>query len=719
MSAPLPIGDLEKLRARLANTTLDDARLPARLCELPLAGDKSLPLLPGASPAAEARAKLVLEGKAAVYLFNTPEDHDPDGILRAPGGHGSASENADDDQPPPLLTPSAGQAWLKYTTTARLRSTVGVEALGFTFDLKGSVALADYRLHPGDAALATAVLDDLRQPARFAFNLDDVRALRPGEALSLRLGGALELSLEVSASDALASGVGALAHLLEASGSEPPLGIRVDAGARLRARVQVEDHFLLAFTRDADGHRIVVRKASLRQRTLVPSLGLRVLLDPLDVSALVDAVLAALPRRPAAELLVPLRQQLEQRIEQVARSRLTAGFGFEYARLEEHVDLVAVRASEAWLIRHHADLVRGRLQPVLDGVRLGAEGVTLERFLDRRTLSTERSWGLSLGLGSWVVAGKDRRRMSRVIRSLVDGRQARAYAGLTGYDGQLGGSRVAWTASVRADTQGFAAAAVPRVSEYRFGLALTWTCAEQRLGEDELRLLLDAAVLWNAVSEDDGRRLAGELRPLLGQQVEAVVQLVLDDEVLRSIMRRAATAPLSVLAGPLAAAMPAWDVSAERHGVYRRRELYSKLWAQYLADPQGSPESWAIEAEHQLSRQFEATSLARLERQYQIARPYTFAGLIELNGGPATAEACRRFHQGLGTLGRAIEAAGPDDEVVARGLADLGHLFTQSHHVRAAGVYLLDGARATGLVRHPQRSLTVLSPGERDLVLGT
>jgi hypothetical protein len=138
-----------------------------------------------------------------------------------------------------------------------------------------------------------------------------------------------------------------------------------------------------------------------------------------------------------------------------------------------------------------------------------------------------------------------------------------------------------------------------------------------------------------------------------------------------------------------------------------------------LADPQGSPERWAIEAEHQLSRQFEVTSLARLERQYQIARPYTFGGLIELNGGPATAEACRRFHQGLGTLGRAIEAASPDDEVLARALSDLGHLFTQSHHVRAAGVYLLDGARAAGLVRRPQRSLTVLSPGERDLVLGT
>ena len=124
--------------------------------------------------------------------------------------------------------------------------------------------------------------------------------------------------------------------------------------------MQVEDHFLLAFARDADGHRIVLRKASLRQRTLVPSLGLRVLLDPLDVSALVDAVLAALPRPPAVGLLRPLRQQLEERIEELARSRLTAGFGFEYARLEEHVDLVAVRASEAWLIRHHADLVRGR-----------------------------------------------------------------------------------------------------------------------------------------------------------------------------------------------------------------------------------------------------------------------------------------------------------------------------------------------------------------------
>ena len=267
--------------------------------------------------------------------------------------------------------------------------------------------------------------------------------------------------------------------------------------------------------------------------------------------------------------------------------------------------------------------------------------------------------------------------MSRVIRSLVDGRQARAYAGLTGYDGQLGGSRVAWTASVRADTRGFAAAAVPRVSEYRFGLALTWTvrraapgrgraaaaAGRRRVVERGLRGRRPAA--WRTSC---GRAWASRSRRWCSWS--------LDDEVLRAIMRRAATAPLSVLAGPLAAAMPDWELSADRQSVYRRRELYSKLWAQYLADPQAAPERWAIEAEHQLARQFEATSLARLERQYQIARPYTFAGLIELNGGPATAEACRRFHQGLGTLGRAIEGAGPDDEVVARALTDLGQLFS-------------------------------------------
>jgi hypothetical protein len=717
MSVPLPIGDLEKLRGRLANTPLVDAGLPVRICELPLSGDKGLPLALDRLPAAAARTKLMLEGRAAVYLFNALDDRDPDGILRA------EDAGTTGDRTPPLLSPAAGQAWLKYTTSARVRSAVGLDALGFGFNLQGAVALADYRLHPGDRSLAVAVIDDLSAPARFAFRLDDVRALRPGEALAMRLGGALELSLELGASDALAAGVGALVQLLEAVGSDPPLAIAVDPAVRLRARIQVEDHFLLAFARVGDdpatSHRIVLRKATLRARSLVPSLGMRVLLDPLDVSALVDIVLAALPRPPATQLLPALRQRLEECIEQVVGARLTSGFAFEYCRMEEQMDLVAVRAGEAWLARHHADLVRGRLQPVLDAIRLGAEGVTLERFLDRHTLRTERSWGLSLGLGGWAVAGRDNRRTSCVTRTLLDGRQARAHAAVTAYDGQLGGSRVAWTANVQADTRGFCAAGAPRVSDYHFGLSLTWTGEEKRLTEQELRLLLDAAVVWNAVSESDARRLAAELHPRLGREVAAVVQLTVDDEVLRAIMRRAASSPLSVLAGPLAAAMPAWELAADRHSVYRRRELYSKLWAQLLADPQASPERWAIEAEHQLGRQFEVPVLARLEREYEIARPFTFAGLVELNGGLATAEACRRFHHGLGALGRAIEGAAADDEVVARALADLGRLFEQSHHVRAAGVYLLDGARDTGLVRRPLRSLTVMTPGERDLVLGT
>ncbi len=715
MSAPLPIGDLAPLRARLAETTLADTTLPARLRELPLAGDKNVALAPSPAFPVEAQVKLSFEGKAGVFLFNAPGTVDPDGVLGADG----PGDPTVTDQLPLLLAPSPGRAWLKYTISARVRSGTGLEALGFCFDLRGTVALADYRQHDSDRPLAEAVTEDLQGPARFAFHLDDVQALRPGEALSMRVGGALELSLEVKGADALAAGLGSLVQLLVGVGLDPPLGIQIPAGVRLRARIQVEDQFMLVFARDHQGHRIALRKASMQQRSIAPSVGLRVLLDPLDVSGLVDLVMAALPRPPAAELVPALRQQLEQRIEQVAQSRLTAGFGFEYARMEEQLDLLAVRASEAWLARHHGDFIRGRLQPVLDSIRLGAEGVVLERFLDRRTLVTERSWGLTLGLGRWAAGGRDYRRLSRVTRTLIDGRQARAYTGLTGYDGQLGGSRVAWTAGLRATTRGFAAGSVPRLDEYRFALALTWTCQEKRLAEDELQLLLDAAVLWNAVTQEDAARLAEQLRPRLGQEVEAVVQLALDDEVMRAIMRRAATAPLSAMAGPLAAAMPSWDRVPDRQNVYRRRELYSKLWAQYLADPQSSSERWSIEAEHQLARQFEATALGRLERQYQIARPYTFAGLIELNGGAATAEACGRFHQGLGALGQALDGGAADDQLVARGLTAVSAMFEQSHHVRAAGVYLLDGARATGLVRYPQRSLTVISPGHPDLVLGT
>lgn len=667
-----------------------------------------------------------------VTAFVTP-DQDPDGVL------GAGAETAFSEP-----------AWVKTGTEAWVGAAPGALGGEVAFGLRAgaSVALADYRLHRRSDRARAAVLHALSAP-RFALRLDDVLALVPGEALVCQLAGTLTATVTLAWSDILAAKPSLFTPLLPA---RDVLVIAVRSGAALDAWVKVDDEFRLVFSGVEAGqrYRVAVKKGTVRGAAVTSAAGFEVgFVRPEQVEAIVDQVLEALLGFPAAivrealgaagrggelggelerlakelarrlgltEELEDLAARVRARVEELAagarraaeeaaRSKIAAGFRYEYLRVSEESSLFQAVLSAERLREFHTDLVLGRLAPLLDAARSGEPDVAPEIFLGQHAVRTERSWGFSLGIGRWRLSGFDRRRIEAVTQTDLRGCKRVAYKGFRGYEGEWLGQGWAWSGDLAVAMDSFSAEPVPRLGEYDFGLHLLWQGTEERSDRERLREQLDTALVWGALEPEQLGALEARLVAADGPATEFVTQVTIGDTALRRILEYVTEAPLPDFSAALAAAVPPLRHFPGRADVRLRRRWYEPLWRAYLRRPDLPPERFAEAAGLYFERQVRERALAFREAAFRPPDPYTFAGIIHLNGD--IAGACLAFQDALRTLARGLARNDADDGVIANVFAGVSRLWTQSFLIRAAGAYLCQLAAQAGVLGAVERSVTV------------
>jgi hypothetical protein len=96
--------------------------------------------------------------------------------------------------------------------------------------------------------------------------------------------------------------------------------------------------------------------------------------------------------------------------------------------------------------------------------------------------------------------------------------------------------------------------------------------------------------------------------------------------------------------------------------------------------------------------------------------PFSFAGLVRLNGD--TAADCTAFARGARFLQSNIDSGAKNLSTIDKAVGEMNDLWTQSHHVRAVGVLVLDLAERAGQLQDVTRTMTIASPAlQKDLVL--
>jgi hypothetical protein len=721
----------------VANVPLGSESVKTKLLEVPLAPNQSY------SFGDDSQLTLNLGGSLAVFAFNSPDDADDDKILAAAPAETPAGKLA----PQLALTPDA--AWLKYALKADVKAAGGgtLAGVGFSVDAAAGAVVADYRRHTRPRPLLEALTLDFAAGPRFATVLEHVRDLSTGEALSLRWLGTLRASVEVAWSDVFAGPALSLAKL---AGVRGVIGIKLTAAARVAFSVDVSDDFFVVFSRLGDNEwRIGVRKATSRAVGARAGVGITAeFADPKAAEAVLNEVVEGVIGRPPQELneilskasldqlsdaqrkaaaflikrvglqeevatLDNLRDRVQEiqdavpdAIRQIAKTKIGLAFAYEYNRIDEHTNVLQATLSGALLDKHHGSLIRGRLEALTSDIAAHLPGTQLETYLNQKTLTRERSWGFTLGIGKWVdIGGKDFRRVVRTERRNINGRLQENYLGTRGYKGKWIGDTFAWTVDLKADMHAFAVHDVPLVTEFAFGLHLVWTASQKTLSPDECDQWLDGAVVWRVLPEMDLDHGRERLSAMLNRGCEVTLQVAVPDDALRTMLPSLAVADSSVFAPALATAMP-WQKGGGRTSASRRRELYSPLWALYLREPHMSPGDLSRAGAAHFEKQ-QLRELAFAERRFDAVRPFTVAGLVELNDD--THGACTAFTRGAAMLQSAITSGAPNQKTIDKVFETMNDLWTHSHHVRTIGAYLLESATAAGVLNIINRTMTVRS----------
>lgn len=571
---------------------------------------------------------------AAIHLYNDAGDRDEDGVLGAAGTDSGTAKPTIAWQPQLLFT--AGSAWLKYSLGADVtaRASGGIGAAGGSIGGDRSLRLLCYKRHDTTGKIGAAIAADLNEISS-PLSVADILALAPHEAAALKIRGKLAAKLTLSWADIFSTSLHEFADLFGAADAGAFL-IEVASSASVSFTATVDDDFTLCFVREAAAGerpiRVALRKSTTHDRRFLAKAGVQVkFADPSAVKAVVDKVLGGILGMPAAALeaierapslksmpdkyralvtalaerfgiedtdpLQPIKDKLRaldsllnDRIDQLARTKVTLGLQYEYLRIASEASLLEATVSEAALGRLHAAMLAFDFATVLADA---GSGLALDFFLHQKTVDRVRAWGFSLGIGTWLnVGSKQTRRDLFVSRRYVsaDGEQlTQAYLGSTLYTAKANTWSAEYGAMLKADME--EARAPQQTTARDFKCGLHWWWEENMIRADSgLARIVDDAVLWGVIGAAGAPVLHEQLRTKLDKVSECKLRLsaMLSDHGLRQAVRALAGVSDEECGRHAARALPWYGKQAARATCASREAVYSPFFFRYAQAPDRS-----------------------------------------------------------------------------------------------------------------------------------
>jgi hypothetical protein len=679
--------------------------------------------------------------------FDSPADKDAAGVV------GERPAPARDGALAPALVLDDRTAWLKYALQGRAKAKAGTSLPWVSLSAEGEVQVlvADYHAHPLDRNARQALLTDATR-LRLPVLPGALDALEVNEAMTFQARGSLKGAVKLKWADVLSTGLGALEELAAAG---VPLGIQVDLGASLEARVEVTDDYVVIFSREEARYRVAVKKVVSRGPGVAASVGVSAsLVDPEAVVKPAEAFLEGVLKMPLArfealldkldaaslepsqrallqEALARLglevepsaprqaweerKQEAREALARLALQKVEAGFSYDYARLDTRTTLFATSCTLAQAKHLHGALLFGDIAAAQ--AYLQREQVVPDSFFFEQLTKESRTWGFSLKLGTWALGGPDSKSLQRVVQrnSLApDAPERISYLGSRGYTANLGTPLFLWAADLKAEMPEFQRQ--PSVTHFQYGLYLMLENMPRRRRDDELRALLDDATIWGALDEADEDEALEQILSLAGgSPVGTRVELKLGDAAVRAVLDGAAApnAPL-LYARALARALP-WHPAKGRNSPATREAVYTPIWVDFLR------EGWnpTTAANTVMTRLKKHPQVSWTYASYEGDRgPGSFAEVLTRN--PRTQDKWLRLRMGLVELRNGL-SQGQSPTLLPRVFEKLEDSWGQSFHLKAMGAFMLALlARSPEALATVERSLTVELPDkQQQLVFGS
>lgn len=651
-----------------------------------------------------------------------------------------------------LLAPKQGEAWLAYSSESHLdiNNPQLISQLGINFDVDKKIIFNSYKVHTDSQTLPQAIFQDLKDFVVIFSKSQVLNNLQINEAVSMQVAGKFKTSATVRWADIFAGSLNQLGKLL---GNNESIKVQLGAKAEADFSIEVKDDFNLVICKIADNqYRISLKKAVAQNISAKADLNIGV---SLQNSAQVMRMLAPmiegifdLPENKLKEIGEKIKadqwldeaerqavgviirrlglsqgvdiKQIPQKIEEteksvlelvknIAQTKVQLGFSFEYQRLKSEDAFLQAVVSQSILEQNHQNILLFKINDLLTNL-IDKEGAKIEKYLHETRYQKRVAWGLGLDFGRWgALAGKDNKSVEWSVRQNAQLKQQVSFVGTRIYKATEWKNKVNWGVSFTAQMPNFSFENIAKAHEFQYGLQIIWEQTENETEKEELLQIIDLAVLWGIIAENEFDKYTLELENTLGntKNISYAFQIQVPNEAFVMLLPVLSRKINGLIGKALGAGMNFLNYFDSRKVVEKRAELYAPLWATYLSKYEENI-NWASLAQTHLKSQHK--DLANYEGSYQrnSAGGYNyFQGLIQLN--PNTATQVESFVAGANLLAKGIGSELPYEEVIQKSFEQMQAFWTQSHHIRSFGYYLLDIAKNPNIdVFHQiNRTLTI------------
>ncbi len=693
---------------------------------------------------------IVPEASMTISLFNSSEDMDPDKLI-------------DSTQAIIPFDPT-NDAYLKYAFNVGATGSGEGAAGGLSLNLSISNIFSTglYRKHSASDTVPMAVVKDV-QSFMSIFDWSSVAALEVGDALFTGARGKLEGKLGFSWSDIFTKSMSALTQILP---NNLTLDIQMSPSVSVGFNASIEDNYLCAMTRTGtEEFKVTINKT--KSSTLDGSIGAIVGVQFADPEALetqlneiVDKIIASVtayagnvaellqkfqtdslnanekealdkilkrlkldaltdPVASLNTLIDDIEERAKNTTKAIASASASVSFEYEYSRISENQELLSATITQDALQVLHPELVGFKADALLDKTSIPNSGVTLDHYLNQKTLTVKKSWGFGLSLmGKPVFSGKEIRKTVSSTQTNEKGDQQLSLDQIMGYQREWMGESTDWVTDFNVKMPQFSPS--PTLNEFDYSFYVQITSGRKVRKAKHLKPLLDLGVMWGAIDETEIPRLVDKyLATFKGEVITADTQLTYKPTATLALIQQLGqlgwnNATIGLLAKAMASSMSYWDNFPLRQSVSKRTTAYSPVWQDYLSDPDQALNDVALKAKSALST-YGGVSPMLVNKEGQAGHDPSddfLANLIYQN--PTTASDAKAFIDGLAILKTDIAAQSSFENSFNPAYDKISEFFNQSFYVRTLGCLLNEFANINPGIDGAVERVFTLTWGEGD-----
>ncbi len=676
------------------------------------------------------------QSSLSVQLFNDENDKDENELL-------SSLPTS------PISFDPATDAFLKYETAIfpKAKGAFSLKEIGFGFEISAGVKAVFYKGHENTTTIQEAFSSDIKNFLTI-FKWGDVLRLEIGDALCFNVEGKLNSALKISWSNILAQSLGSLSTNLP-----KPVTLDINLSPQLTANfsVNITDQFSY-FIKRKDENRLSVSVRKIKNSLSTGGVGAKVgvafskpeeieialnsIFDKVSESLLkkgtsiVESAIEAVSKKIAstdelgslvevADLLgLPnplenlnsseyldllhnrwekLKGDFKTNISKIAKTNVELSFSYEYKRIKEGSELLAIELPDSSLAPYHSQLLGFNLSNLVDD--LGDEKVsdaTLISYINQSSLKIEKSWGFGLNLmGKEFLKGRDFEIKEDTQRIDLQKHKQVSFRRATGYNWKIGNKEEGkWLTEVNATMESFSLAKEPTFSEIDLSFYLNLIVSYGKLKkEGELKKQLDMGVLWGSILQEEVESIVDKyFHALKNKAVTFESKLIFSETVTKTIFAQVGHHGLNdvnrkLLAHSFAASMAFVDDFDLRNSVSERESVYWPLWFDFLKTPNQPCIGLSKKAYDHLRKIPNAGSLPQFEKKAgSNNQGIYFADVIFSH--PNLYNDLVSCLSGIHGLATCINSNSPVGDHFDRNYSKINAFLSQSFYVRALGSFL-------------------------------